>query len=74
MRFRENRPEDLIRARAAVAPWREQYPQGTAEQLVGDLGGQFHRDYGPVLRAVMFAFDSHRAKTTTGVPIAEAAR
>ena len=50
MRYRENRPEDLMRARAAVAARRGQYPQGTAEQFVQDLGGQFHRDYGVVLR------------------------
>ncbi len=74
MRFREDKPEDLERARNAVAAWREQYPQGMAEQFVADLGGQFHPDYGPVLRAVLFALDSHRAKITTGVSIAEAPR
>jgi hypothetical protein len=69
MRYRENKPEDLKRARAAVAAWRGQYPQGTAEQLVHDLGGQFHRDYGVVLRAVLFAVDLHGAKITTGLSI-----
>jgi len=74
MRFREDKPEDLDRARTAVAAWREQHPQGTDEQLVADLGGQFHPDYAVVLRAVLFAVDSHGAKITTGVSIAEAAR
>lgn len=74
MRYREDKPEDLDKARAAVAAWREQHPQGTAEDLVADLGGQFHPDYGPVLRAVLFAFDSHAAKITTGVSTAEAVR
>ena len=69
MRYRENKPEDLKRARAAVAAWRGQHPQGTAEQLVHDLGGQFHCDYGVVLRAVLFAVDSHAAKITTGLSI-----
>ena len=69
MRYRENKPEDLKRARAAVAAWRGQHPQGTAEQLVQDLGGQFHCDYSVVLRAVLFAVDSHAAKITTGLSI-----
>jgi len=38
MRFREDKPEDLDRARAAVAAWRAQHPQGTDAQLVADLG------------------------------------
>ncbi len=74
MRFREDSPEDLARARAAVAAWREQNPAGTAGQLVAALGGQFHRDYGPVLCAVLFAVDRHRARITTGIPVAGAAR
>jgi hypothetical protein len=74
VRFREDKPEDLDRARAAVAAWREQNPQGTDEQLVAELGSQFHKDYGVVLRAVLFTVDSHGAKITTGVSIAEAVR
>jgi hypothetical protein len=74
MRYRENKPEDLKRARAAVAAWRSQHPQGTAEQLVQDLGGQFHRDYGVVLRAVLFAVDSHAAKITTSLSTVGAVR
>ncbi len=74
MRFREDKPEDLDRARAAVAAWREQNPAGTAGQLVAALGGQFHRDYGPVLRAVLFAVDRGRARRITGVITGQAAR
>ncbi len=74
MRFREDKPGDLDRARAAVAAWREQHPQGTNEQLVAYLGSQFHPDYAVVLRGVLFAVDSHGAKITTGVPVAGAAR
>ena len=74
MRYRENKPEDLMRARVAVAAWRDQHPQGTAEQLVQDLGGQFHRNYGVVLRAVLFAVDSHAAKTATGLSTVRAVR
>jgi hypothetical protein len=69
VRFREDNPQELVRARAVVAAWREQYPQGTAGQLVADLGGQFNRDYGPVLRAVLFAADRHRARDITGITI-----
>ncbi len=57
MRFREDKPEDLDRARAAVAGWREANPEGTAEQLAAAISGQFHPDYTPVLRAVLFTID-----------------
>ena len=67
MRFREDRPRELARARAAVSAWRDRNPAGTAEQLVAALGAQFHPDYGPVLRAVLFSADRHSARTLTGV-------
>jgi hypothetical protein len=70
MKYRENKRENLVRARAAVAAWRGQHPQRTAEQLVQDLGGQFRRDYGAVLRAVLLAVDCHAAKITTGLSTA----
>ena len=69
MRFREDSSEDLARARSAVADWRDQNPAGTAEQLTAELGGQFHPDYGPVLRAVLFAADRHHARNITGITI-----
>jgi len=69
VRFRGDNPQELARARAAVAAWRDQNPAGTAGQLVAALGGQFHRDYGPVLRAVLFAADRHRARSITGIAI-----
>jgi len=62
-----SRSRELARAHAAVAAWRSQNPAGTAEQLVAALGGQFHPDYGPVLRAVLFAADRHSARTPIGV-------
>jgi hypothetical protein len=65
MRFRENSPEDLARARVEVAAWRDQHPAGTGEELVAALGHRFHRDYRPVLRAVLFAVDRHRAHQVT---------
>ena len=74
VRFREDNSQELARARAAVSAWRDQNPAGTAEQLVAALGGQFHPDYGPVLCAVLFAVDRHRARITTGIPVAGAAR
>ena len=67
MRFRDDNPADLARARAAVAAWREQNPAGTGEDLISAVGHQFHRDYGVVLRAVLFAVDRHRARQITGV-------
>ncbi len=58
--------QDLDRARAAVTAWRDQHPAGTSEDLISAIGGQFHRDYGAVLRAVLFAVDRHRAREITG--------
>ncbi len=67
MRYREDNPADLARARAAVAAWRDQNPAGTSEELVAAIGRQFHRDYAVVLRAVLFAVDRHRARQVTGL-------
>ena len=61
MRFSENRPEDVDRARRAGAVWRGKYPEGTEDQLVAALGPEFHPDYGPVLRGMLFAIDRDRA-------------
>jgi hypothetical protein len=67
VRFRENKPADLDRARAAVTAWREQNPAGTEDQLVSALGPGFHPDYAVVLRAVLFTVDKHRARTPAGI-------
>jgi len=69
MRFREDHQEDLDRARREVAEWWQRNPQGTADQLVVDLIGQFHHDYGPVLRSVLFALERHEARTATGISV-----
>jgi hypothetical protein len=66
VRFREDKPEDLARARSAVAEWRERHPQGTAEQLLADLDSQFHWDYGPVLRSMLVVVDRHHAREVRG--------
>jgi len=65
VRFREDNPEDLARARAEVAAWREQNPAGTAEALLIAVGHRYHPDYGVVLRGVLFAVDRHRAYEIT---------
>ena len=65
MRFREDKPADLERARAAVAQWREQHPTGTEDEMIAALGSQFHPEYGPVLRATLFALERHRTSTST---------
>ncbi len=66
VRYREDKPEDLDRTRAAVAAWRDQNPGGTSEDLVAAIGHQFHPDYGIVLRALLFAADRHQARIITG--------
>jgi hypothetical protein len=67
VRFRDDNPADLTRARTAVAAWRDQNPAGTGDELVAAVGRQFHQDYGVVLRAVLFALDRHRAREMTGI-------
>jgi len=66
VRYREDKPEDLARARAAVAAWRGRNPEGTSEDLVAAIGCQFPPDYGVVLRALLFAADRHQARAITG--------
>jgi hypothetical protein len=68
VRYREDNPADLDRARAAVAAWRDQNPVGTDQQMPAAIGRQFRPDYGVVLRAVLFAVDRHRARQVTGLP------
>jgi hypothetical protein len=67
VRFREDKPEYLVRAREVVSAWREQHPQGTYDQLVADLGPDFPDGYGPVLRSVLFVIERRDAKLLTGV-------
>jgi len=67
MRYREDKPADLARARAAVAAWRKEHPEGVAEQLIAALGPAFHRDYAPVLRSCLVVVDRHAARTITRV-------
>jgi hypothetical protein len=54
MRFRDESPAEHDRARAAVTEWREAHPGGTVDQLVADIGPQFHRGYTVVLRGLFF--------------------
>jgi len=68
VRYREDTPELLARARTAVTAWHDQNPAGTGEDLVAAIGDQLHRDYGVVLRALLFVVDRHRARQVTGIP------
>jgi hypothetical protein len=73
--YRDGKQEDLARARAEVAAWRKQNPEGTAGQLVAELGSRFHRDYGPLLRAILFNVDGRRdlqgTPSATGTAVAD---
>jgi hypothetical protein len=64
MRFCE---DDLARARAAVREWRAEHPEGTAAQLVDEVGARFRPDWAPVLRAILFVVDRHAARVVTGI-------
>jgi hypothetical protein len=61
VRFRDDRPEDLDRARAAVSEWRDGHPEGSREQMLAALGPRFPPEYAIVLRGVLFAVDRNRA-------------
>lgn len=67
MRFRDEKPGDLDRVRAAVAAWRDSHPAGTADDLVAAVGPAFCPEWAAVLRGVLFATDRHRARAITGV-------
>jgi hypothetical protein len=67
VRYRDDTPGELAWPRAAVAAWRDRNPAGTGEDLLAAIGHQFHRDYGVVLRAVLFAVDRHQARQVTGI-------
>ncbi len=69
MRYRDDKPEDLERAREAVRDWRAADPDGTPDEMLAALAGEFHPDYGPLLRAVLFRTDLRDAKVTTGITI-----
>jgi len=66
VRFREDGPADLDRARTAVMAWRDQNPAGTGEDQIPPSAGSSARITGMVLRAVLFAVDRHRAREITG--------
>ena len=74
VRYREDNPGELARARAAVAVWRSRNPAGTGEDLLAEIGHQFHQDYGVMLRAVLFAVDRHQARQVTGIHAEERQR
>jgi len=45
VRFRDEKPGDLDRARTAVAAWRADHPAGTADDLVAAVGPAFHPEW-----------------------------
>jgi hypothetical protein len=68
VRFREDTEEYRTRAREAVRTWRDEHPGGTPEEMVADLGPSFHKDYGPVLRAMLFRAGMQNTKVTMPRP------
>jgi hypothetical protein len=72
VRFRDDKPCDLERARYAVAAWREENPSGTIEQLLANVGPQFHPDYAIVLRGVLWMVDRNRARQVAGIVAGQA--
>ncbi len=69
MRFREDTQGDRTRARDTVRAWRVEHPDGSPDDMLAALGPGFHKDYEPVLRAILFRADLRDAKVTTGIRI-----
>jgi len=69
MRYRDEKPGDQDRARAAVKAWRAEHPDGTAEQLIVAVGSQFDPEWGIVLRAILVVVDRHMARAVTGITL-----
>lgn len=69
MRFRDDDPEDLDRARRLVREWRAGHPTGTAVEMVAALASEFRPGYEPVLRGVLAALELHGAKIVTSISI-----
>jgi hypothetical protein len=72
MRYRDWKASDLDRARRAVRAWRDEHPQGNADQLIADIAAQFHPDYAVVLRGLLWAVDHHQARQVTGIVTGQA--
>jgi hypothetical protein len=69
VRFRENSEKEQAKAREAVKAWRAGHPDGTPAEMLAELGPEFHADYGPVLRAMLFRADLRDAQVTTGTTV-----
>jgi hypothetical protein len=69
MRFREDTEKDQTRAREAVTAWRDEHPDSSSDEMLTALRPDFHPDYEPVLRAILFRADLRDAKVTTGITI-----
>ena len=67
MRFRDEKPGDMDRAREVVREWRAQHPDGAPDQLVADIGDEFHHgEWAPVLRSILQVADRHAARVVPG--------
>jgi len=51
----------------AVAECRAAHPEGTPEELIAAIGRHFRPDWTPVLRALLFVNDRHRAREVAAV-------
>jgi hypothetical protein len=69
VRFREDTEAERSRARDAVRAWREENPDGSLDEMLAAVAPDFHKDYGPLLRAVLFRADLRDAHVTPGITI-----
>jgi hypothetical protein len=69
VRFREDTEKERSQARDAVKAWRQENPDGAPDEMVAAVGPGFHKDYGPLLRAMLYRAGLRDAKVTTGITI-----
>jgi len=57
------------RIEEAVRGWREEHLDGTARDMLKAIGADFHKDYGVVLRALLYRASSPAPTVPAGVSI-----
>jgi hypothetical protein len=68
-RWRDEKPEELDRLRDAVREWHAANPEGTVDQMIDALAGQFRDDWEPVFRAAWLRAGLGDAEIAAGVTI-----
>jgi hypothetical protein len=68
---RQSPGADAGALRGAAGAALDSHTRPDSAELITAIGHEFHRDYGVVLRALLFVVDRHRARQVTGIPAEE---